>query len=225
MRVHLICALVLLSIASSVDAAPRRWRCKETNATVGYRTCSRFGSSWSTPRWVPSLMIDVGMVMHWLSPGTAGRESVPRSMTGVTDAVGTAFGPSLRLSFAIHAVSYVGVEAFAGAASFDDNEPVLGDHIRGGGVVGVQTSWSRLTVGAELAMGHEMLLARRHGLEGTQPAVLRSGLAVDGRARASLWLTPWITSGVSFGASAIHRGEVSLGVYVALHGRTFDGRK
>ena len=219
-----VIALTVLAISTGVDARPRRGRCRETSLVVGHRQCTQFGSSWSTPEWVPSLMIDVGAAAYRLSPESLPR-TIPRSTGTSTDpSAVTAFAPTLRLSFAARAHYYFGVEASAGAIAFDSNT-TSGGYVRGGGVVGVQSASSRLRLAAELAVGHDMVLARRRGIDGSPPPILRSDIAVDGRVRAGLWVSPWISVDASFGASAMHRDEVSVCLSVGFHGRAYDGRR
>lgn len=225
MRHHLgRCLLALFLFASTAaESSPRR-RCEEVSGVVGYRRCSRFGSAWSTPSWVPSLMIDIGVTSHRLA--NVGRsETLARTVGGEEDDRShvLALAPDLRLGFAFPHF-YVGVEASAGVVRFADQFETPGGYVRGGGVAGIASNSSAWSVAGELAVGHEMILARRHSRDGMQPDLIRSGLALDVRLRASLWATPWITIGAAVGTSAIHRGEASVGLFIALHGRAYDGR-
>ena len=225
MRLHIVVLAVIALAEARADAGPRKGRCRETSNIVGYRQCTRFGSAWSTPAWVPSFTVDVGTAVYRLSPDLLPR-SIPRGTSGDSndgESV-TAFGPTLRLAFAVHARYYAGVEASVGSVAFDPNGSP-GGYVRGGGVAGVQSLASRLGLAAELAVGHDLVLARRRAIEGVPPPLLRSGLAADGRVRASVWMSPWISLGGSFGVSLVHRGELSVGVSVAFHGRSYDGRR
>lgn len=214
-------AMAVVIAASTAEAAPRSRRCQEVSAITGYRRCSRLGSSWSTPRWVPSLGVDLGSSIHRLSLVPSSTTVARGSVTPRQRESTTATTASLRLSAAWYGRFYVAVEASAGSVERFDATP--GGLVRGGGVAGLQFG-SIVLLAAELAVGHEMILDRMHASAGREPTIVRRGLAADARARASLWLTPWITGGISVGASLNHDDEASVGLFFALHGRAYDGR-
>ena len=47
---------------------------------------------------------------------------------------------------------------------------------------------------------------------------------IEARARAELWLNPWLTLGAQAGANVMARGDWMTGVYLGAHTRAFAGR-
>jgi len=47
---------------------------------------------------------------------------------------------------------------------------------------------------------------------------------LEARARAELWLNPWITVGAQAGANVAAKGDWMTGLYFGFHSRAFAGR-
>jgi hypothetical protein len=48
---------------------------------------------------------------------------------------------------------------------------------------------------------------------------------IEVRARAEVWLDPWITGGLTVGTSVLDRGEWLTGMYFGIHSRAFGGSR
>ena len=57
----------------------------------------------------------------------------------------------------------------------------------------------------------------------TQTIVNETRAVVEARARAELWLGPWITAGATLGTSVLSKGDWLAGVYFGIHSRAFAG--
>jgi len=134
---------------------------------------------------------------------------------------------------------YAGVEGgFAGIAA-DEHQRTMPDAdglmtelttsantlVMGGAVVGVNHAMGRWSVGAELMAGGRGLVVEatsvRLACETTETHVVGRPMA-EGRLRADVWLTPWITVGAYAGKDAVS-GLTSGGLGLGGHLRAFDG--
>jgi hypothetical protein len=62
-----------------------------------------------------------------------------------------------------------------------------------------------------------------HNCESRATIVANRGV-VEARARAELWLSPWITAGATLGTNVLERDDWMAGVYLGVHSRAFGGR-
>jgi hypothetical protein len=59
----------------------------------------------------------------------------------------------------------------------------------------------------------------------TQATIVANRGVVEARARAELWLSPWITAGATLGTNVLERDDWMAGLYLGVHSRAFaDGR-
>ena len=59
----------------------------------------------------------------------------------------------------------------------------------------------------------------------TDAVVTASQSVVEVRARASTWLTPFVSLGATAGASVIDRGDWMAGLYLGVHSHAFAGNR
>lgn len=96
-----------------------------------------------------------------------------------------------------------------------------------GGVLGVEHGSGRLTLGGELMGGLRGVTVSAESQRGacitTETATALAGV-VEGRVRADVWLTPWVTLGAYAGRD-LFSGTTSGGVGIGGHLRAFDGTR
>ena len=61
-----------------------------------------------------------------------------------------------------------------------------------------------------------------HGCE-QSTGITALGAVAEARVRGELWLGPWLTAGVTVGASVLERNSWMGGVYLGVHTRAFGG--
>src|SRR5205823_14245173 len=89
----------------------------------------------------------------------------------------------------------------------------------GVGVAGVHVGLGAVAIDGELAGGGrfvETATQSRYAIDGEG--------VVEARARAALWVSPWVTVGGVLGTSMIARGEWTAGLFVGGHSWAFGGR-
>ena len=248
----MVCLLYLAFAASRADAH-HHTRCAEVSTIIGYERCARFATRWGLPSWVPSLSLDLGLQMHRFSAdridarSTVTHAGMPYSyrLTSVpeVDSTVVANALGLRMSATVRGKYYVGAEEELGALTRSPRiavEPLAtsgmvpamstsaGLYMGARGLVGVQGSVDRVTLAGELDVGIRMIVfdtRSRVGADLQTDSILQTQPVLEGRVRASYWLSPWITVGATFGTSLVQRGDVAIGVDVAAHSRTFSGRR
>jgi len=94
------------------------------------------------------------------------------------------------------------------------------------GVVGVHGATGFGGLGVELAGGVRTVSYRfqsnYHDCE-QSTSVRALGAVAEARARGELWLGPWLTAGVTVGASLLERNAWMGGVFVGVHSRAYGG--
>jgi hypothetical protein len=209
MPAKLFTVLLVLAVPGVAHAWPHHHRlCRETERTLGRRTCGRFGD-WSTATRIPPLS------MGWLAlarsrPPLATSSSIARGkLSPERGDAAPMVGPGLR--FTIGGTWYAGFEVsvgFAGAPRY----PAFGAvHA----VLGARAWLERSTLSLEIAPGGLVVTSS----EATETATRG---AIELRVRADRWLSPWFTIGGFAGVDPFAR-EVSAGVSFAYHARAFDG--
>ena len=248
----MVCLLYLAFAATRADAHHHA-RCEEISTVVGFERCARFAARWGLPSWVPSLSLDVGLQMHRFSAdpidarSTVTHAGMPYSYRLTTvpelDSTVVADALALRMTATIRGRYYAGAEEELGALARAPRvaaEPLAtsgvqpamstsaGLYMGARGLVGVQGGVDRVTLAGELDVGIRMIVfdtRSRMGADLQTDSILQTQSVLEGRVRASYWLSPWITVGASFGTSLVQRGDVAIGVDVAAHSRTFSGRR
>jgi hypothetical protein len=96
------------------------------------------------------------------------------------------------------------------------------------GVVGVHGATGAGGVGVELAGGVSAVSysfhSSYHDCEQATSVTAYAPVA-EARARGELWLSPWLTAGVTVGASVLERGAWIGGLYLGVHSRAFGGER
>jgi hypothetical protein len=189
-----ICVLVVVLLAGTAQADPR---CVESTDVHGYRECKRFGR-WGRAR-VPAPFLEVGAALRMLS-----------------DAEDTATVATVRAGI-IHHGTWLAIEGELGGLA----NTVAGPGARiaegtttvasGVGVIGKRYRYGVLAVGAEAAAGVRTL---SYQLESQTEGIL------EGRGRADVWLTPYLSIGASYGRSFVDSGWLA-GVNVNWNARPF----
>lgn len=246
-------AMLVSALAGRRVEANHRRRCSEVSAVVGYEECARFGSGWGLPSWTPSLSLDLGIVAHRFTAdriderGTVTHFGVPYSYRVIgasdDDRAFTARALALRMTAEFHGWLYVGAEEEFGdlteapllitqSTQATDMRPTMassgGLYMGLRGLVGIQAGVDRLTFAGEVATGGRMIVFdTRSQLMGDAQtdSVMQLRSVLEGRVRASYWLSPWIAVGTSFGTSLVERGDVAIGMHISAHSRTFGGRR
>ncbi|HSS02352.1 MAG TPA: hypothetical protein VLM79_35075 [Kofleriaceae bacterium] len=226
-------------------------RCEETSDVVGYRQCTRFGAWGMNPR-IPHLVVEAGVVVRQfgtlldgqinrynhgaeafafrvlsLSPGRAIDTAVLSTLRG-----------SLGLSHGLYAAAEIdlgGLTHAAHATTEMMSSGVLGtpDVRQDGGfvvdslaTVGFRGATHAGGLGVELAGG---LRAVSYGFHSTYfdcirpTSVMAYAPVAEARARGELWLSPWLTAGVTVGTSVLEQHTWMGGVYLGVHTRAFGG--
>ena len=195
--------------------------CVDGTDVVGVRECTPFGA-WSQNLRFPSVFLDAGLHVRRMPVMVYGAGTAQR-----TDAMAAA--SELRIGLDLPHGLYVAAEGELGSATAPDGslaamrvdgEMSLGDAsdmFLGGYAV----------VGARFAT-HRGLLA----LEGAGGGRLVTGVISDAssgvleaRARAELWVGPWVTVGGTVGTSVVDRGDWMTGLYVGVHSRAYAGTR
>ena len=98
--------------------------------------------------------------------------------------------------------------------------------VGGAGVVGLRGGNSRAAVAAELAGGVRSVEYRfdsnYHDCE-QNPTIGVVGGVVEARARAEVWVSPWVSLSVTVGTSVIDQDDWMAGAYLGLHSRAYGG--
>jgi hypothetical protein len=230
-----------------------RPRCEDTSDVVGYRECTRFGA-WGMNTRIPRITIEGGVLVRQFASrldgqtGTFrhGKESFTyRAMTGTPRRVlDTAVLSTLRANLALSHGLYVAAEVDLGgiaapgrAATEMMSSGVFGDpELRQDGgfvvdslaTVGLRGAGRTGALAVELSGG---MRAVSYGFHSTYhdcvagSSVVTYGPVGEARARGELWLSPWLTAGVTVGTSVLESRTWMGGLYLGVHTRAFGGSR
>jgi hypothetical protein len=239
------------SSSSSSGSSSESHTCTETTDVEGYRECVGFGV-WADNMTLPHMMIVLGTNMRQFST-RIGSESGSVTHGDETFAYRVAMPASVRRSeMAVTASAqfelgfghgfYAGLEGEIGGLVAPEplstemlstgtwGSPMLdlqgGMVVGGGGVVGLRGGTSRFAVAAEIAGGVRDVEYRfdstYHDCEQTSMIDVMRGV-LEARARAEVWVYPWVSFGASVGRSVIDGDDWMAGAYVGLHSRAYGG--
>lgn len=226
-------------------------RCEETSDVVGYRQCTRFGAWGMNPR-IPHLSIEGGVLVrqfttlldgqissyHHGAEQFAYRVLAPSGGRELDTAVLSTLRATLGLRHGLYGAAEIDLGGLTRAAHTGTemmNAGALGtpDLRQDGGFVvdslatlGVRGATHFGSLGAELSGG---LRAVSYGFYSTYfdcirpTSVMAYAPVAEARARGELWLSPWLTAGVTVGTSVIDARTWMGGVYLGVHTRAFGG--
>lgn len=227
--------MALLGLSSPAMAGRH---CAEVSAVVGYQRCSRFGTEWTggTLSWelgltiqrIPFDPIDKDVDVMQAGNRTSYRVHAPGS-------IGSATGLRLRDIYGLADHFYVTSELTLGRLTVGpqlDISPVArtampienattGVLVEGLLAAGARSSLGVVHLGTELAFGPRAVLYSNDRLQGA--LFNQSGLLVEARAHASMWLSMHWTIGVMAATSVIDRHDVSMTLSLGLHAFPYDG--
>jgi hypothetical protein len=238
------------SSSSSSYSTPSEPACVETTDIHGYRECKKFGA-WSAGSSLPAFHLELGTAMRrFASPlgertGTVthGMESFQYRVIApeARAALDTAVVAQLRLGVGLRHGLFVAVEGEVGGVTDGRSEAEMmsaGERgapdisassvvlVGGLAVVGARTRIGALDLGLEAAGGaHAVVYGyQSHYLAcETTTSITEVMPALEARARAALWATPYISLGVTAGKSLIDSAWIG-GVSLGLTSRAFGGR-
>ena len=223
--------------ASSSTVEPA---CVDTTDIHGYRTCTGYGR-WSM---VVPLSFELGTTSTLLDlsrvaiDGQVEHPGAAYSYRVVGDDLGaraTAVGLTARvLGHGRH--GYAGLETGFATVAIDAVGPVATSVggtlaprpafvLTGGVVVGARTFAGRLSLGGELMAGARALgveVESRHDSCFVAETRYDVAAAIEARARADLWLSPWLSAGAYVGRD-IRTRDTSAALLLGAHFSAFDG--
>lgn len=238
------------SDSSSDSSTPSEPACVETSDIHGYRRCTQFGVWGRNARW-PAISIELGAATRqFASPRGTHTGTVTHGAESFTyrtidprepSALDTAVVGKLRVGVGLRHGLYVAVEGEAGALTSTGAEAemmstgllgapeISAAHavVLGGlAVAGVGTRLGALDLGVEAAGGAHVLVSNyeSHYLAcETTTSITQVVPALEARARAALWATPFLSVGLTAGKSLIDDAWVG-GVSFGFSSRAFGGR-
>ena len=221
--------------------------CYDSSDVVGYRRCSSYGSRWAIPEHLPALALELtswtaridladveaGGTVHHSFGDDYNYRVVGRDLGGSA----LANGLKLRL-VGHHRGLYLGVEGAVAHLGADRRTTQMATSdgitamtssadtlVMGGAVLGIDRGYGRVSLGAELMGGARGVVVEaesdRGACQSTDTTVVGHAV-VEGRVRADVWLTPWITVGAYAGKDVLD-GQASAGLSLGGHLRAFDG--
>jgi len=238
-------------LGHTVSVAPQ---CEDETDVIGYRRCTKFGA-WGHSLELPNLAIEAGVVTRQFGTllnsqtGTVlhGVESFAFRVMGgqaQTRPVDTAVLTSLRASVALSHGMYTALEVDLGGLAQPGQTPtemmssgvfgtpelqqergLLVDSLA---TVGVRAATHAGAISAELAGGVRYASYSFHSsyhqceqsvsIKATEPLA-------EARVRGELWVTPWLTAGLTVGTSVIERHTWMGGLYLGVHTHAFGGER
>jgi hypothetical protein len=228
-------------------------RCEDTSDVVGYRECTKFGT-WAMNTRIPRITIEGGVLVRQFASRLDGQTgtfshgiesftyraiaSAPRRV--LDTAVLSTLRASLALPHGLYTAAEVdlgGIAAPGRAATEMMSSGVFGDpQLRqdGGFVVdslasvGLRGSGRAGALAVELSGG---VRAVSYGFHSTYhdcvagSSVVTFGPIAEARVRGELWLSPWLTAGVTVGTSVLESRTWMGGLYLGVHTRAFGGSR
>jgi hypothetical protein len=227
--------------------------CEDTSDVVGYRRCTKFGA-WGTNLRMPHIIIEAGVIVRQFGSlldsqvGTVahGDESFVYRVVSRTGGrpIDTAVLSTMRAGIGLSHGFYAAVEADLGglaqpgaATTEMMSTGVFGTpalHQERGFVVdtlataGVHGAIGAAGLGVELSGGLRSVSysfqSDYHTCEQSTGIAAFAPVA-EARARGELWISPWLTAGVTIGTSVIEQHTWMGGLYLGVHSRAFGGER
>lgn len=234
-------------LADSSSSPP----CIDDTDVLGFRHCTKFGA-WAKNMRFPRLFIEGGTMVRSFGSGLGdqtgsishGLESFSYRvvMTGAEVHRDVAVTTNLRIGFGIPHGFYGGIEgeigglvAPASATAEMTSTGVFGSpnvQQQNGLVLGLaavggfRVNGGRGSLAIEGAGGLRSVrytfASSYHECE-TDTTIVDNRSVVEARARAELWLSPWLTAGVTVGSNVVDQHDWMAGIYLGAHSRAFAG--
>lgn len=239
--------------ASSDGGSSSTSACVDDSDVHGFRHCTKFGAwagNMRIPRLFVELGSSMrafqsglgertGTVQHGLEQ-FAYRVVMPTAQDASRD---LAMTTTLRLGFGISRHLYSGLDGEIGGlvapatataemtttpGTYGSPDVQQGSGLVLGiaGVAGYRAVGSRGSIALEGAGGLRSVRYKfdssYHECE-TSTTIVDNRAIVEARARAELWLNPWLTAGVTLGSSVLDRDDWMAGIYLGAHSRAFAG--
>jgi hypothetical protein len=235
--------------SSSSDSTPA---CSDATDIVGYRRCTTFGR-WGTHGTRRPLFVELGMATRtFASPlregtGTYSHEDEQFTYRVVGMSPGaeapreSALLSTLRIGVGLPRGFYAAVEGELGGLVRSSSQaemtstgnlggptltPATDLALGALGVIGIRGETNRGTLGVEVAGGVRAISYRydSHYLAcETQASYTVASPILEARARAALWLSPFVNIGATAGASVIDRGAWMAGLNLGFVSQAFGG--
>ena len=233
------------SDSSDSDSTPAAPPCVDGSDIVGYRECTPYGA-WSNRAKGAPVFVEIGLVQRqFRSPLgsetgsiTHGSESFSYRMVGPrpAEAMETAAVMSARVGTGLGGGFFLAFEAELGGVLSPQATPEMTSEgvfgrpqmeqaqvvaLNGFGVLGFQHRLGPIILGGEAAAGvgslHYGVRSSYHYCETEESIAVVTGL-VEGRARASYAVSPYLTLGATYGRSLVDDGWMA-GVLLGWHNR------
>lgn len=192
--------------------------CPSEDGIVGRRSCPEYGV-WGAARESPYATITFGVNFRHLPRQPADRMLLARTTTTPAEIDG---GADLSYSLMEQVVVSMTDHTYAGfevEISPTDAAAAPGSRLLAAGtqlLLGFQGGTKFIKLGLEAAGGGRLIVTDHNTDDDSE-------LVLEGRARADIWITPWVTLGGALGTSLLHKDEWMAGVYFAAHTYSFGG--
>lgn len=200
--------------------------CRDTSDVVGYRSCRGY-APWGMEPDHPYMFIDVGVNVRYLPRRLAPADGLARAVSPLPNPLGAMPEASVsfqeRIAVVLARVLYLGAEVeLADLARRATPDPGSRHLVIGGlGIAGLRADLRFLMLGVEIAGGGRMVDTER----ANAASITTGEYVAEVRARADLWLGPWVTVGAALGTSLLDREEWMMGAYVGFHTHSFGGQR
>jgi hypothetical protein len=227
--------------------------CTDDSDVVGYRHCTSFGA-WASKLGLPHIAFEAGAIVrrfgslldgqtgHVTHGGEAFAYRVatpvggPRSLdTAVLSTmratVGLSHGFYSAVELDLGGLAQPGraqAEMSTGTFGTPDLAPRRGFVADSLGTIGVHSALHGGGVGVELSGGMRAVSYHfRSSYHDCEQMTVVTAVApiAEARVRGELWLSPWVTAGVTAGTSVLESHAWMGGLYIGLHTRAFGGER
>lgn len=228
--------------------------CVDDTDIVGYRQCTKYGK-WGSNLRIPQMIIELGTgVRSFSSPlgtrnGTMTHEGTPFayrvvSPTGPESSNDVAMTMNMRFGFGSRIGLYVAADLELGklVSTAGAHPEMIGSGtfgspsitqsnafmVSGLGVLGLRGGSGKRSYGIEAAGGARVVgyeYESRYLACQTEETLTATQSVLELRARASTWLTPFVSAGAMVGASVIDKGDWMGGIYLGVHTHAYGGSR
>jgi hypothetical protein len=225
--------------------------CEDASDVVGFRQCTKFGA-WGANLRVPHITIEGGVAvrqsasllgnqtgsfMHGPEPFVY-RVVAPTRDRPIDTAVLSTVRASVGVSHGIYTALEVDFGALAqpgraetemmstGARGTPELQQQRGFVVDSLATLGIRGAGRAGGLGVELSGGMRAVSYSFHStyLACEQDTSIRAfGPIAEARARGELWVSPWLTAGVTVGTSLLEQRTWTGGLYLGVHTRAFGG--